>query len=159
LNHDCLIGASAAPAQVDPAQASERAADYDTTVSVTLPGLAAMLPAARRLVRGSLDSLPRAADLELIASELITSRIRYSSVGDPGGQFTLTVRRAPGRARVEVSDTTSIGWQPGPCGDDDADGPWSDMILYALADNLGRDGIIHYSSGSHSRTSWAETRW
>lgn len=84
--------------------------------SVTFPGLAAIVPSARRLVRGVLADSPRAGDMELIASELVSNAIRHTPSGDPGGEFTVTVRTGPDWARVEVSDTGSGEWHPDPDG-------------------------------------------
>ena len=60
--------------------------------SVTFPGLPAIVPSARRFVRGILDDSPRADDMELIAGELISNAILHSPAGEPGGEFTVTIR-------------------------------------------------------------------
>ena len=66
--------------------------------SVTFPGLAAIVPSARRFVRGVLADLLRADDMELIASELASNAIRHTPAGDPGGEFTVTIRTGTGWA-------------------------------------------------------------
>ena len=45
--------------------------------SVTFPGLPAIVPSARRFVRGILVGSPRAEDMELIVSELASNAIRF----------------------------------------------------------------------------------
>ena len=64
--------------------------------SITFPGIPAIVPAARRFVRGSLEGSPCHADAELIAGELISNAIRHTPAGRDGGEFTVTIRTAPG---------------------------------------------------------------
>jgi signal transduction histidine kinase len=73
--------------------------------SVTFPGLVAIVPSARRFVRGILAGSARPDDMELITVELVSNAIRHIPSGEDGGEFTLMVRTEPGWARVEVSDT------------------------------------------------------
>ena len=46
--------------------------------SVTFPGLPAIVPSARRFVRGILADSPRADDMELITAELASNAIRHT---------------------------------------------------------------------------------
>src|ERR1700733_10763741 len=75
------------------------------TVSVTYPGLPAVVPSARLLVRSMLTASPRVDDLELIAAELITNAMQHTSTGSIGGTFTLTIHTGSSWASVEVTDT------------------------------------------------------
>lgn len=74
-----------------------------TALEVTLPGTPSSVPVARRLVRDALPDCPRADDLMLAATELITNGIIHSASGQ-GGTFTVRVRTAPRWARREVTD-------------------------------------------------------
>jgi anti-sigma regulatory factor (Ser/Thr protein kinase) len=68
--------------------------------SVTFPGLTAIVPSARRFVRGVLADSPRSDDMELIASELVSNSLRHTPADDPDGEFTVTVRTGPDWARL-----------------------------------------------------------
>jgi len=121
--------------------------------SITFPGLPAIVPSARRFVRGILAETPRADDLELIAAELASNAIRHTPAGQDGGQFTVTVRSGPGWARVEVADPGTGQWYPiAPAEDDDEYGRGL-AIVTALADKLGHD------IGAQGQTVWAEVVW
>jgi anti-sigma regulatory factor (Ser/Thr protein kinase) len=122
--------------------------------SVTFPGLAAIVPSARRLVRGVLADSPRADDMELIASELVSNAIRHTPAGHPGGEFTVTVRTGPDWARVEVSDTGSGEWHPDPDGGslDDEYGRGL-AIIAAVADKFG------HTVDASGQIVWAEVCW
>jgi anti-sigma regulatory factor (Ser/Thr protein kinase) len=61
-------------------------------------------------VRGLLAGTPRAADVELIASELIANSIRHTPAGEKGGKFTITISGGSGWSRVEVSDAGTGQW-------------------------------------------------
>lgn len=122
--------------------------------SVTFPGLAAIVPSVRRFVRGVLADLPRADDMELIASELVSNAIRHTPAGDPGGEFTVTVRAGPDWARIEVSDTGSGEWHPDPdSGSRDDEYGRGLAIIAALADKFG------HTVDASSQTVWAEVCW
>jgi hypothetical protein len=72
----------------------------------------------------------------------------------PDGQFTLTIGAVPGRARIELSTTSTGPWHPDPdrgC-PDDQDDRWL-TVIDALADSWG-----HYGDPS-GQTMWAEVRW
>jgi anti-sigma regulatory factor (Ser/Thr protein kinase) len=118
--------------------------------SVTFPGLPAIVPAARRFVRGILAGAPRADDMELITAELVSNAIRHSPAGEDGGEFTLTVRTAGGWARIEVSDTGTGEWHPPHDDELDAEYGRGLAIIDALADKFGHDVT---ASG---QTVWAE---
>jgi len=125
-----------------------------TAVSVTFPGKAAFVPSARLFVRGILTGSPRADDLELIASEMMSNSIRHTPAGNPGGTFTLTVRTRPGWVRVEVSSPGSGEWdhdRDSGCPDDE-DGRGL-AIIDALADGYGHDG------DAAGQTVWAQAGW
>jgi anti-sigma regulatory factor (Ser/Thr protein kinase) len=121
--------------------------------SVTFPGLASIVPSARRFVRGILEGSPRADDLELIAAELISNAILHSPSGDDGGEFTVTVRTGDGWVRVEVSDTGTGEWHPPDGADLDAEYGRGLAIIAALADKFGHDVSIR------GQTVWAEIAW
>ena len=125
--------------------------------SVTFPGLAAIVPSARRFVRGVLADLPRAGDMELIASELVSNAIRHTPSGHPGGEFTVTVRTGPDGARIEVSDTGSGEWYPDPDGGSPDDEYGRGLaIIAAVADKFGHtvDAAVR-SSGQRSAGRWS----
>lgn len=121
--------------------------------SVTFPGLVAIVPSARRFVRGILAGSPRADDMELITAELLSNAIRHTPSGHDGGEFTLMMRTEPRWARVEVSDAGTGEWSaPRDNSDDDEYGRGL-AIVAALADKLGHD--VHASG----QTVWAEINW
>jgi serine/threonine-protein kinase RsbW len=121
--------------------------------SVTFPGLPAIVPSARRFVRGILADSPRAADMELITAELASNAIRHTPSGQDGGEFTLTVRTEPGWARVEVSDAGTGEWSTPRDGSDDDEYGRGLAIVAALADKLGHD------IRADGQAVWAEVIW
>ena len=122
--------------------------------SVTFPGLPAIVPSARRLVRGILADSPRSGDIELVASELASNAIRHTPSDEPGGEFTITIRTGPGWARIEVSDVGTGEWHPQP-GDGDPGAEYGRglAIVVAVADKFGHD--VH----ADGQTLWAEVNW
>jgi anti-sigma regulatory factor (Ser/Thr protein kinase) len=120
--------------------------------SITFPGIPAIVPSARRFVRGILAGSPGADDLELIAAELISNAIRHTPAGNEGGEFTVSVRTKPGWARVEVSDEGTGQWYSLTAGDEDEYGRGL-AIVAALADKFGHD------AGPVGQTAWAEITW
>jgi anti-sigma regulatory factor (Ser/Thr protein kinase) len=131
-----------------------RRGEHQVETSVTFPGLAAIVPSARRFVRGVLADLPRAGDMELIASELVSNAIRHTPAGDPGGKFTVTVRTGPGWARIEVSDTGNGEWHPEPDrGSPDDEYGRGMAIIAAVADKFG------HAVDASGQTVWAEVCW
>jgi anti-sigma regulatory factor (Ser/Thr protein kinase) len=120
--------------------------------SVTFPGLPAIVPSARRFVRGLLAGSPRADDMELIASELITNSILHTPAGE-GGEFTVSVRAETGWARIEVSDIGTGQWHPRPDSRPEDEYGRGLAIVSALADKLGHD------ASADGQTLWAEVFW
>jgi len=121
--------------------------------SVTFPGLTAIVPSARRFVRGILAGSPRADDMELIAAELTSNAIRHTPSGQDGGEFTVTVHTEPGWARVEVSDAGTGEWNAPRGGSDDDEYGRGLAIVAALADKLGHD------IRANGQAVWAEVTW
>jgi anti-sigma regulatory factor (Ser/Thr protein kinase) len=121
--------------------------------SITFPGLPAIVPSARRFVRGILAGSPRADDMELIAAELASNAILHTPSGSSGGEFTLTVRTAPGWARVEVSDSGTGEWSAPRDGSADDEYGRGLAIIAAVADKLGHD------IRADGQTVWAEVAW
>jgi anti-sigma regulatory factor (Ser/Thr protein kinase) len=123
-----------------------------TTKSVTYDGTPRSVRAARRFVRLMVDDLPRADDLELIAAELATNAIRHTPSGQPGGTFTITVRRSAGRVRLEVSDQGDGLWPTRPAMDGDVPEFGRGLsIVTTLADETG-----HCLISATANTIWAE---
>ena len=120
--------------------------------AITFPGIIAIVPAARRFVRGILEGTPRCADLELIAAELISNAIRHSPAGRDGGEFTVAIRCTPGWARIEVSDPGTGQWHSLGADDENEYGRGL-AIVGALADKFGHD------AGTDGQTVWAEVTW
>jgi anti-sigma regulatory factor (Ser/Thr protein kinase) len=120
--------------------------------SVTYPGIPAIVPSARRYVRGMLADAPRVDDMELIASELAANAIRHTPSGSNGGEFTITVCAKPGWARVEISDQGTGQWHPRTAADDDEYGRGL-AIVAALADRFGHD------ASADGQCAWAEVTW
>ena len=121
--------------------------------SVTFPGLPAIVPSARRFVRGILAGSPRADDMELIAAELASNAIRHTPSGAPGGEFTVTVHAGQGWARLEVSDAGTGQWSGPRDADDDDEYGRGLAIVAALADKLGHD------VRAGGQVVWAEVSW
>ena len=92
--------------------------------------------------------------MELIAAELASNAIRHTPSGDPGGEFTITIRTGPGWARIEVSDTGTGEWHPQPSdGDPGAEYGHGLAIIAVVADKFGHD--VH----ADGQTLWAEVGW
>ena len=119
--------------------------------AVTFPGLPAIVPSARRFVRGLLAGSPRGGDMELIASELVTNAILHTPSGDPDGQFTVRVLTGTGWARVEVSDTGTGHWHPGEAVRSDDEYGRGLAIVASLADKFGHD------ASPEGQTLWARS--
>ena len=120
---------------------------------MTFPGLPAIVPSARRFVRGLLADSPRAEDMELVASELVTNAILHTPSGDTGGEFTVRLITGTGWARVEVSDAGTGQWHPRESlGSDDEYGRGL-AIVASLADKFGHDAT------ATGQTLWAEIHW
>jgi anti-sigma regulatory factor (Ser/Thr protein kinase) len=121
--------------------------------SVTFPGLPAIVPSARRFVRGILAGSPRAEDMELIAAELVSNAILHTPSGGDGGEFTLAVRTEPGWARVEVTDAGVGHWNARGDGSADEEYGRGLAIVAAFADKFGHD------IRAGAQTAWAEVAW
>jgi hypothetical protein len=74
-----------------------------TGATVTLPGTAASVPAARQVVNRGLGGCPRAGDLAVAITELAANALAWSPAGQ-GGTFTARLRTAPRWARIEATD-------------------------------------------------------
>jgi Histidine kinase-like ATPase domain len=114
---------------------------------ITLPGVPASVPGARRLVRDALSGCPRADDLMLVATELASNAVAHSSSGH-GGTITVRVRTAPQWARVEVFDD-------GPVTRSSSRGNgWGLAIVAGVTE---RSGATMQLDGG--RKAWGEVRW
>jgi two-component sensor histidine kinase len=123
------------------------------TTSIRYPGKPASVPAARQLLRCVLSWSPRADDLELIVSELMSNAIQHTPSGRDGGTVALTIRWTPGAARIELEDDGTGHW--GTARHD----PFAEcgrglMLVSALADGTGHD----ITPDRHHRV-WAEVTW
>jgi hypothetical protein len=137
------------------------------TTSVTLPGLPAIVPAARRLVRALLAGTPRAADMELVACEIITLFMSNTHMGDEVAGLTFTLHTALDWARVEVTSSASSNRQAEEVYDYPNDGYlYSMRIIDGLSDKWAGDGIAQGTTVNghtlwtiESQTVWAQVSW
>jgi anti-sigma regulatory factor (Ser/Thr protein kinase) len=120
---------------------------------ISVPGVSAMVSTARRLVHAALTNSPRAGDVELIISELVTNAIRHTPCGQAGGTVTLRVLATAGWVRVEVRDlgTPTLG-EPARSSQEDECGRGL-IIVEALADRAGRE------PAPGGQIAWAELTW
>jgi hypothetical protein len=114
---------------------------------ITLPGIAAAVPAARRFTAESLTGCPRAGDLVLAVSELASNAVAHSASGE-GGTFTIRVRTAPRWARVEVADAGPALLPSGTLNG------WGLRIVAEVADRSG--AVV---GPGCTRTAFAEATW
>jgi len=125
---------------------------HHPAATVTLPGTAASVPAARQFIRRALGGCSRADDLAQAVTELAANAVAWSAAGE-GGTFTVRLRTAPRWARIEVTD-------PGPAPLPRAVLPpaagngWGLNIVTAVTDRSGST-----TGPGHSRTAWAEVTW
>lgn len=117
------------------------------SITATLPGMPSSVPVARRLVRDAVPGCPRADDLVVAVSELVTNAIVHSRSGR-GGSFTMQVRTAPDWARVEITDEG-----PAPGGTSKRNG-WGLEIVSGVTDKSA--AVIHADG---CRTAWCEVTW
>lgn len=121
---------------------------------ITLPGLPAMVQAARRGVRALLEETgcPRIEDAELIVSELASNAVLHSRSAGVDGSFTVSVEAKAGWVRLEVADA-------GPPEDQMRERPDDEhrrglLIVDALADRWG-----HRRPSGERAVFWAELGW
>ena len=123
--------------------------------SATYPGTPESVPEVRRFVRALLANSPRAYDLELIASELVTNAIHHTPSGQEGGKLTVTIEHQPGRARLEVTDRGTSCWHPAQRGGDGvAEHGRGLQIVAALADEIG-----YAVTAGQGQAIWAVLTW
>jgi anti-sigma regulatory factor (Ser/Thr protein kinase) len=108
---------------------------------IELSGGPAAVGAARHAIEELADQqhLPRADDLRLLVSELVTNSVLHGGAG-PDDRVQLNVELPDGRVRVEVCDqggewaqqvrSTSVD-------SDETPGGWGLMLVGALADSWG----------------------
>lgn len=111
----------------------------------TFPAVPAQVREARRFLAGLLDGGPAAGDALICLSELASNAVVYSRSGQPGGTFTVRVRLAAQRLRVEVCDQGGPWHSPGHPGTDEPSGRGL-LIVTQLASGWGCEG--------HSHTGW-----
>jgi Histidine kinase-like ATPase domain len=114
---------------------------------IGLPGTPASVPASRRFAAEALGGCPRADDLILAVSELVSNAVAHSASGH-GGAIMLKVRIAPRRARIEVTDDGPAAGAPS------RRNGWGLQIVAGVTD---RSGATIEPDGR--RTAWAEVTW
>jgi hypothetical protein len=117
------------------------------SAQIGLPGTAASVPAARRFVADALGGCPRADDLILAVSELVSNAVAHSASGQ-GGAIVVQVRTAPRWARIEVTDDGPAAGRPS------RRNGWGLQIVASVTD---RSGATIQPDGR--RTAWAEVTW
>jgi Histidine kinase-like ATPase domain len=119
--------------------------------TVTLPGTAASVPAARQFIRRALIGCPRADDLAQAVTELAANAVTWSAAGQ-GAAFTVRLRTAPRWARIEVTDPgPALPRAPLPPATGNG---WGLGIVAAVTDRSGSN-----TGPGRSRTAWAEVTW
>jgi len=125
-------------------------------VSVIFPGIPAAISAVRKVVADVMAGSPRADDAVLIACEYATNAIRHSPSGLPGGEFTLRVWVRRGWVRVEVTDSGTGDWMPGPAEWDPGwDSGWGEESGRGLIVVAALSEIWGHAAGRV----WAEIGW
>jgi len=123
---------------------------------ITLPGLPAMVQAARRGVRALLEETgcARIDDAELVVSELASNAVLHSRSAGADGSFTVALQVKPGWLRLEVSDAgpAEVAHSTPP-GDDDEHRRGL-LIVDAVADRWG-----HTRPCGQRAVFWAELGW
>ncbi len=99
----------------------------------TFPAVPAQVREARRFLAGLLDGGPAAGDALICLSELVSNAVVHSRSSQPGGTFTVRVRLAGQRLRVEVSDQG---------------GPWHSPGQASTVEPNGR-GLLHRQPTRH----------
>lgn len=118
---------------------------------IALPGLASMVPVARRAVRALLTGSPHVDDAELIVSELASNAVLHTRSALEGGLFRLVVESKSGWARLEVHDEGALPRQRDAQDDGETGRGWE--LVAALAARWGHDGA---PAGA---CTWAELDW
>jgi two-component sensor histidine kinase len=113
---------------------------------IRLPGTAASVPIARRLVKDALPGCPRADDLLLAISELASNAIAHSA--SQSGMFTVRLSTLGHWARVEVTDDGPAEGAPS------HGNGWGLQIVAGVTD---RSGATMEPGGR--RTASAEVTW
>jgi anti-sigma regulatory factor (Ser/Thr protein kinase) len=86
--------------------------------TLTLPGQADQVRAAREFVAGALGELEAITDTAvLLTSELVTNAVRHSRSAEPGGSVLIVVLEIADGIRVEVTDNGSVTGSPTVKGD------------------------------------------
>lgn len=121
---------------------------------ITLPGLPAMVQAARRGVRALLEETDcaRIDDAELIVSEFASNAVLHSRSAGVDGSFTVALEVKPGWVRLEVADA-------GPAAETGRGHPDDEhrrglLIVDAVADRWG-----HQRPSGGCAVFWAELVW
>ncbi|MFE3499600.1 ATP-binding protein [Kitasatospora sp. NPDC059160] len=115
------------------------------------PGVPESASAARRLVREALGDDPRAADAELIISELVTNAALHSKSGQ-GGSVWVELRYSPACVRIEVADEGSRDGFPAHRAPDELSNFGRGLMLVdSVADSWGA-----HNDGDDLRCVWAE---
>lgn len=121
---------------------------------ITLPGLPAMVQAARRGVRALLEETDcvRIGDAELIVSEFASNAVTHSRSAGADGSFTVHLEAKPGWLRLEVADAgPATEDRPRPDDDEHRRGL---AIVDAVADRWG-----HQRQPEGRAVYWAELNW
>jgi serine/threonine-protein kinase RsbW len=127
------------------ARAAGTAAAPVITWSRTFPAVPAQVREARRFLASLLDADPAAGDALVCLSELASNAVVHSRSSQAGGTFTVRVRLAGQRLRVEVCDQGGPWHSPGSPSTDEPNGRGL-LIVSQLATRWGCAG--------HSRTGW-----
>jgi serine/threonine-protein kinase RsbW len=127
------------------ARAAGTAAAPVITWARMFPAVPAQVREARRFLAGLVDGWPAASDALICLSELVSNAVVHSRSSQPGGTFTVRVRLADQRLRVEVCDQGGRWHSPGRSSTDEPDGRGL-FIVSQLTTRWGCEG--------HSRTGW-----
>jgi hypothetical protein len=100
------------------------------TLTATLPGVSESVAAAWQLTRAVVGACPRADDLVLAVSELVSNAIIHSASGE-SGTFTMRLRTGRARARVEIADQGPPGRPVSPRNG------WGLVVVAETADQTG----------------------
>ncbi|MGV9534017.1 ATP-binding protein [Streptosporangium sandarakinum] len=118
----------------------------------TFPGMPEQVPAARAWALSCLPAgCPRAVDVALVVSELVTNAVLHSLSGAPGGVFTVRVEITAAAVEISVIDQ---GPRPVPARrEPDASG-------WGLADIVARLADAYEATLSPAgRTAWCRLDW